>query len=247
MRLRHSVPFTALLAVAMMVGCGKREQTSEAPTATAPKGTASIVGKVLFSGKPLPTAPVKMNAECQALHGDHPAVDESFVLNPNGTLRYAFVYIKEGVTGNYPPPSQPVELDQLHCTYTPHVIGVQAGQPIDIKNSDDLLHNVRAVTKNNEPFNFAQISKGAVDRKVFQNPEIMVQMKCDVHPWMSSYIGVVAHPFFAVTGEDGSFRISNLPAGSYTIEVWHEKLGTQTQQVTVQDGETKEVNFTFKQ
>lgn len=81
---------------------------------------------------------------------------------------------------------------------------------------------------------------------MFKNPEIMVQMKCDVHPWMSSYIGVVAHPFFAVTGEDGSFRIQNLPAGTYTLEVWRERLGTQTQQVTVADGETKEVDFTFK-
>lgn len=218
MYLKHSVPLAvSLVAAVLLVGCGKKQTPTQPSSATVPQGTATITGKLLFSGKPLATAPVKMSAECQALHGDHPPVDESFVLNTNGTLRYAFVYLKEGVTGNYPPPSEPVELDQVHCTYTPHVIGVQAGQPIDIKNSDDLLHNVRAVTKNNEPFNFVQISKGAVDRKVFNNPEIMVQMKCDVHPWMSSYIGVVAHPFFAVTGEDGSFRLSNLPAGTYTI------------------------------
>lgn len=238
----------ALLGAGMLVNCGKQQAPPSSSTApAAPQGTASIIGKVLYTGKPISTAPIKMNAECQALHPNAPAKDESFVLNPNGTLRYAFVYVKEGVQGNYPPPSEPAVVDQHNCMYTPHVIGVQAGQPVDFKNSDDLLHNVHAVTKNNEAFNFAQVTKGAVDRRVFKNPEIMVQMKCDVHPWMSSYIGVVAHPFFAVTGEDGSFQIRNLPAGTYTLEVWHEKLGTQTQQVTIADGETKEVNFVFKQ
>lgn len=248
MDLRNHVLLVALLGVGMgiLAGCGK-QQTSTTPAPTAPKGTATITGKVSYEGKPISTAPIKMNAECQALHPDAPAKDESFVLNPNGTLRYAFVYVKEGVQGNYPPPSEPAEVDQHNCMYTPHVIGVQAGQPVDFKNSDDLLHNVHAVTKNNEAFNFAQVTKGAVDRRVFKNPEIMVQMKCDVHPWMSSYIGVVAHPFFAVTGEDGSFQIRNLPAGTYMLEVWHEKLGTQTQQVTIAEGETKEVNFVFKQ
>jgi hypothetical protein len=134
----------------------------------------------------------------------------------------------------------------MKCTYTPHVSGVQAGQPIEVSNSDNTLHNVNVQPKKNPGFNFAQPIPGMKTVKKFANPEIMIPFICNVHPWMKSYVGVVGHPFFAVSGDTGQFEIKGLPAGSYVIEAWHEKLGTATQNVTVGAGETKTLNFSFK-
>ena len=129
--------------------------------------------------------------------------------------------------------------------YTPHVIGVQIDQTVTIINDDDTLHNVNAQPEINQGFNFAQPVKGQRSDQTFSEAEIMVPLKCDVHPWMQAYVGVVAHPYFAVTGEDGSFTISRLPAGDYVVAAWHESLGEQTQNITVGANETAEVSFEF--
>lgn len=161
------------------------------------------------------------------------------------TLQDAFVYVKDGLNGRqYPAPTDPVVIDQRSCDYVPHVLGIQVGQPLAIRNSDPLLHNIRADAQVNQPFNVGEPMPMTMT-KVFATREVMVPMKCDVHAWMQAYIGVLDHPFFGVTGLDGAFALKNLPAGSYTIEAWHETLGTATADVTVGSGEAKDVTFTF--
>ena len=191
--------------------------------------------------------PIKMNADpvCQQQHAS-PALSEDVAVTSNGMLKNVFVYVKEGVKGSFPAPAKPVTLDQAGCWYHPHVFGIQVGQSLEIVNSDATLHNVNVKPTSNTPFNIAQPVKGMKATKKFAKPEVMVNFKCNVHPWMHAYAGVVEHPFFSVTGEDGSFSISNLPPGTYVVEAWQEKCGAQTQTVTVGAGETKTADFTFK-
>ncbi len=157
-----------------------------------------------------------------------------------------FVYVKNGL-GNrrFPAPTVPVVLDQQGCRYVPHVIGVQVGQPLEVLNSDETLHNVHAVAQINEEFNVGQPLKGLKLTHTFLAREVMIPFKCDVHGWMNAYVGVMDHPFFAVSTGGGRFDLKPLPPGSYEIEAWHEKLGTQALSVTVGEKETKEITFTF--
>lgn len=247
----------------LLVGCGKpgepaRETSAPSPTPAAssetatapaaePAGAFSITGRVLFKGAAPASKPLRMSADpvCEGLHSE-PVLSQELVVNDDGTLRNVFVYVKSGL-GNrqYAPPKDPVVLDQKGCLYQPHVQGVQVGQPILIRNSDNTLHNIHAMPENNPQFNVGQPTQGMETKRAFANPEIMVRFKCDVHPWMGCYMGVLNHPFFAVTGDGGEFAIPNLPAGEYVVEAWHEKLGTQTQSLTVAAGETGAIEFTF--
>ena len=136
-------------------------------------------------------------------------------------------------------------LNQQGCTYAPHVSGIMTGQTLIIRNSDPTLHNVHALPKNNEEFNQGQPFQDMELEKEFGTAEVMVRFKCDVHPWMSAYMGVVDHPFFATSGADGSFAIEGLPAGDYVLEAWHETLGAQTQSVTVAADGAVDVSFDF--
>ena len=209
---------------------------------------ATITGKIKFEGKAPKRRPISMKADkqCDAMHKGQPVLSEDIVIGEDGGLQWVFVYVKEGVKGNYKPPKEPVVLDQRGCWYYPHVFGIMVGQKLEILNSDPLLHNIHATPKKNRPFNFGQPIKGMKNSVKFKNVEVMVPFKCDVHPWMSAYAGVLDHPFFAVTNEKGEFTIKDLPPGTYTIEAWHERLGTQTQTVTVGAGETKTIEFTFQ-
>ena len=171
---------------------------------------------------------------------------ELYVVGPDNALQNVFLYVKEGLGDRtFQAPKTPIVLDQVGCRYTPHVFGVQVGQPIEIVNSDATQHNVHAVPKANVEFNFMQATKGRRDVRTFDRPEVMVPFRCDVHGWMNSYAGVVPHPFFAVSGENGSFEIKGLPSGTFTIEAWHEQLGLQTQTVTVDGKSGASVDFTF--
>ena len=206
----------------------------------------SISGKVDFDGTPAENSKIDMAADsvCKSMHsGDFFA--ERIVVNPNKTLKNVFVYIKEGVKEKSAPSSAPAILEQKGCWYTPHVIGMQAGQKLQLTNDDATLHNVHAVAKNNQEFNLGMPLQGMKLEKTFSNPEVMVKMKCDVHPWMNAYVGVLPHPYFGVTGADGTFEIKDLPPGDYTLEAWHEKYGTQTQKITVTEGQTATADFTF--
>ena len=158
-----------------------------------------------------------------------------------------FVYVKDGL-GNYAydPPTDSPKIDQHECRYHPHVFGMRVGQTLEIINSDPTLHNIHAMPKANSEFNNGQPIQGMKMSHTFDKQEVMVPFKCDVHGWMNAYVGVLPHPYFAVTKDDGKFELPNLPPGTYTIEAWHEKLGAMTQSVTIGAKESKDVTFTFK-
>lgn len=206
-----------------------------------------ITGKVSFQGTaPNPTR-MRMNADpvCVREHKGE-AVSEEVVVNKNGTLKNVLVYVKDGFGGKkFGPPKTKAVFDQHGCTYVPHVLGVQVGQELEVLNSDPTLHNVHSLSKINPQFNFAQPIRGMKTNKTFDKPETF-RVKCEVHNWMNAYIGVFSHPFFAVTGDDGSFTIKGLPAGDYTIEAWQEKYGTQTMKVSVLASGAKTADFTYK-
>jgi hypothetical protein len=211
--------------------------------------TASITGKVVFDGTPPKVKKIKTDADpqCAAMHADKPLMSEEVVVNDNGTLRNVFVYVKSGLPSDktYEVPKEPVVIEQKGCEYFPHVFGMMAKQLLLIKNDDDTLHNIHALPTINEEFNKGQPSGSPDLKKTFTKPEVMVKFKCDVHPWMSAYVGVMDNPFYSVTGTDGTFALKGLPAGDYEIVAWHEKYGEQSQKVKVADGETKTIDFKF--
>jgi plastocyanin len=168
-------------------------------------------------------------------------------MGDGNTLQNVFVYVKDGLPARmYPVPSEPVVLDQQKCRYVPRVLGIQVGQQLTIRNSDPLLHNVRAEGAINETFDVGTPVQGVEVKRTFVTREVMVPFKCNVHAWMNAYVGVLEHPYFAVSDAGGRFSLPQLPPGTYTIEIWHERFGTQTQQVTVTAQETKDLTFTYK-
>lgn len=200
-----------------------------------------VSGKVSFDGAAPKAARVNMNADpiCMKAHKD-PVFSQEVVVNKNGTLKNVLVYVKEGLGGKkFDPPATKVTFDQNGCQYSPHVLGIQAGQELVVTNSDPTLHNVHSLSKENPQFNVAQPKKGMTLTKKFDKLETF-KVKCEVHTWMNAWMTVFNHPFFAVTGDDGSFDLKKLPAGDYTIEAWHEKYGVQTMKVKVAaSGEVK--------
>jgi plastocyanin len=206
----------------------------------------TIRGRIAFQGPVPSNAPVKLDSDpaCASQHPGGLTLDTTLV--SNGGLDNVFVYIRDGL-GRYhfDTPATPVTIDQKGCRYAPHVVGVRTGQPIEIGNSDPTMHNVHAMGKINQEFNFAQAFQGIRNTKTFTAPEVMVHLKCNVHNWMSAYVGVLDHPYFAVTAGGGAFELTNVPAGAYTIEAWHETLGTETASVTVGERESKSVDFRF--
>ncbi len=208
---------------------------------------AVLSGKVAFEGEAPAPKPLNFGAEkqCAMMHGDKMPVAEDLVVNPNQTVKWALVYVKAGAPAS-PAPAEPIEINQKGCMFVPHVTVARSGQKVIFKNSDPVLHNIRTESKINKLFNIAQPIQDMTTAWTFAQPEIGIKMRCDVHFWMASYIHVLDHPFYALTGDDGSYQIKDLPAGTYTVEVWHEKLGTQTAEITVAEGETKTSDFTLK-
>lgn len=229
-------------------GSGSADQAGD-QEATAPTGTATITGTVHFEGTPPEREELTTNRECQDRR-ESPPLSQNVVVNKNEkqTLRWVFVYVKEGLGDkSFPAPSEPVTLDQEKCMYQPHVFGAQTGQPIKITNSDPFQHNINAVAEVNRGFNFSQPTKGMESERTFREQEVMVRIKCDVHGWMEAYAGVVGHPFHGTTGEEGNYTLADLPAGDYVVEAWHEEYGTQTDSVTVKENEKASLDFTFSQ
>lgn len=210
--------------------------------------TGSLSGRAIFTGTPPAVETLRMGYDkaCVASAGPNPQSD-AVLIGADGALKNAFVYVKEGLDPGYSfdIPATAVVLDQRGCIYTPRVLGVRAGQPFEVLNSDDTLHNVHALPMANQDFNQGTPRKGSKLTRTFTVPEVMVRFKCDVHPWMAAYIGVVAHPFFAVTDASGAFEIKGLPPGTYTVEAWHEKFGTRTATVTLDPKGAQTASFSF--
>jgi len=250
----------ALIAVVLFIAAcgGGGAQTSPPPDETSggeapvtspvdPATAGSVSGKVMFTGSAPEAEPILMDAEptCQEQYPGG-AFTETVVVNDDGTLQNVFVYVKEGLGDlKFPVPTEGTLLDQKGCRYHPHVFGLQTGQDLIIRNSDGILHNIHPMPSLNRPFNLGQ-PKVMDSTRQFDQIEVMIPIECDVHDWMKGYAGVLDHPYFSVTGSDGSFSLPNLPPGTYTIGAWHEVYGEQTMSVTIGEKESKAVEFTFE-
>jgi plastocyanin len=246
----------SLLAIWLLIGCSKKEEAPSgaqpaAPAAMAPAATpidpntvASVSGVVKLDGAAPKPAKIDMSQD-PACKGDNMA--ETIVVH-NGDLANVFVYVKDGL-GNrtFDVPKESVTLDQKGCQYHPHVLGVMAGQSIEIKNDDPTTHNIHPTPADNREWNESQPPAATPLEKNFSREEIMLPVKCNQHPWMRMYINVVKSPFYAVTGPDGKYEIKGLPPGDYTIAFVQEKLGEQDQKVTLAAKDSKTVDQTFKQ
>ena len=250
--------YKALACAALLAGlaaCGgsdsskSGEPSSPAAAPDAKKVDAStaatITGKVLLEGQAPENPVIKMGSDPACGAAETRA--ETYVVD-NGALKNVFVYIKDGLGNKYifDTPTEAVKLDQKGCHYTPHVLGIRVTQPLKVINSDNTMHNIHGMPEANREFNFGQMVAGLKNTVTFTTPEVMIPFKCDVHSWMNAYVGVVNHPYFAVSGNGGKFELKTIPPGTYTIEAVHEKLGRQTQTVTLGEKDSKEITFTFK-
>jgi plastocyanin len=240
----------ALIAVMLLAGCNKSQPASEQPVApkaatiTVDASTAgTISGVVSLKGQPPKMKLLDMTADPGCPTGPQPA---EVVLAKDGKLANVFVYVKEGLPqGNFAVPSEPVVLDQKGCRYNPHILGIMAGQPLKITNTDTADHNIHDMPSNNPPFNESQMPTDKPVIKKFPNVEMMIPVQCNQHPWMRAYSNVMSHPYYAVSALDGSFEIKNLPPGEYTIAAVHERFGEQTMKVKVGPKETAKAAFAY--
>jgi len=247
---------TISFLILLSLSCGGQEpETTEEqrpPTTPAqvyqPTGDeGTITGKVNFQGQAPKQRPLAMEADpiCASKHTTV-VYPEVVVVNTNGTLRNVFVYVKSGLGDKtFAVPQDPVQLDQIGCLYKPHVLGMQARQNLKVITSDATTHNIHPIPKNNREWNVSQSPGAEPIIQSFAREEVMIPVKCNQHPWMQAWIGVLAHPFYAVTGDDGAFEIKGLPPGDYEIEAWQERYGAVTQKVTVGPKGTATAEFTF--
>ncbi len=210
-----------------------------------PATAGTISGTVRFQGTPPAKEPLEITEpSCRQLQ-DGPVYADKVIVT-DGHLENVFVYVKKGLEGyRFDPPREEVVIDQKGCLYHPLVVGVMAGQPLVFQNSDPILHNVHTLPEENEGANLAQPRKGMRNETVYSEPEVMVKTKCDVHPWMRAYIGVVEHPHFHVTGADGRFSFEGLPPGTYVLGAWHETLGEKELEVTLGEKGAESIEFVF--
>jgi plastocyanin len=247
-------PLTSILlftVALLLLGCSK-SPAPESVASPTPQNTPAAVdkstlgaisGTVSFKGIAPKLRSLDMSQDPACPTEPQPA---DVVLVKNGKLANVLVYIKSGLPqAAYSPPSEPVVLDQKGCRYIPHVLAVMAGQPLKVLNNDNAEHNVHPMPKQNAAWNESQMPRGEPIVKTFQHPEIMMPVQCNQHPWMQMYLSVLEHPFFAVSAEDGSFQIRDLPPGDYTLAAIHEKFGEQTMKVTVAPKLTVSANFAF--
>jgi hypothetical protein len=261
--------FAALCLLAFAVACSKSADDEEDGTAAGGDDSAevatltpykpsgqegSITGTISFTGAAPAPKPISMDADPFCASASPDAHAEDIVVNGD-KLANVLVYIKDGKVGDknaniasfkFDPPAEAAKLDQHGCHYVPHVQGVQVSQQFDVVNSDQTAHNVNVDAKQNEKFNQGQSPGAAPIIKQFKRAETVIPIKCNQHPWMRAYVGVLPHPFFAVTDKDGHFEIKNVPPGTYTVVAWHEKYQQGlTQSITVGASEKKETTFSF--
>lgn len=215
--------------------------------ATAQTSNGTIKGTVVITGKVPGNAIIRMGVDpkCAQLNEGARVLQEAVAATADGHLANVFVRLK-GTFPQSPVPSTPVVIDQRKCVYGPRVVGMRVGQTLQIRNDDQLLHNVHSSSMVDNSFNIAQPIAGMLFSFTPKKEEVMVKLGCDVHRWMTAYVGVVSNPYFAVSGTDGSFTIDKVPAGKYTIEAWHEQLGVLTGAVVVKSGATAPVGLTYE-
>ena len=245
---RHAM---LLALVAALAGCGGPE---EVPTTTTGKpatvvdaaATGTITGAVRFTGTPPPMATLPLASVTGCGEQYQGPVVSGDALVHDGLVENAFVYVKDGLGDpSFPVPPNPVVIDQRGCLYHPRVVGALTHQEVKFINSDALLHNVHGKPEKSSAWNFSMPVKGSERTVRLDAPEVMVSTRCDVHPWMQAYIGVLDHPYFQVTGVDGRFALEHVPPGTYTIAAWHEKFGTQETKVTLEPHGSADVTLTF--
>jgi plastocyanin len=251
-----SLSLLVLLGLLLLAACSKStEQSTNEPAAPAaapapaatpidPATVATVSGTVKFEG----TAPKPAKIDMSQDPGCKGANQAETLVVKDSDLANVFVYVKDGL-GNrtFDVPKDSVVIDQKGCRYHPHVLGVMAGQNVEIRNDDPTTHNIHPTPKDNREWNESQPPSAAPIVKSFAREELMLPVKCNQHPWMKMYINVVKSPFYAVTGEDGKYEIKGLPPGDYTLAFVHEKLGEQTQKVTLAAKDSKTVDASFKQ
>jgi plastocyanin len=244
-----------ILLLAACSGPSKKEPQGSPKQSAAPTffkvdpATAGVLsGTVRFTGKKPARKAIDMSNEPACVEAHHGrAYDESVDVNRNSTLANAFIYIKSGLEGKtFAVPATPVTIDQNGCWFRPRVLGIQVGQVLQVVNSDPVTHNIHPLAQVNREWNHSQGQGDAPLARKFPHAEVMIRVKCNIHSWMHAYIGVVDHPYYAVTGEDGSFEIRNVPPGEYTVEAWQETLGTQDRKITLNASGKAAIDFTFK-
>ena len=251
------VSLVLLVIAGVLAGCGRKPvppTTEGAPKQAAedfykvdPATAGSISGTVRFNGKRPAPKVIDMSEDPACVQAHQGKVyDESLVVDAKGDVGNAFVYVKSGLEGkHFPVPSEAVTIDQRGCWFRPRVLGLQVGQELNIVNSDPVTHNIHPVARVNREWNHSQGAGDPPMERKFLQPEVMIPVKCNIHSWMHAYFGVLNHPYFAVSGDDGKFAIRNLPPGTYTITVWQEKLGTTEKQVTIGPAKSETVPFVF--
>jgi|ERR1700676_5344544 plastocyanin len=238
------------LVIALILGisiCSRQVVKAGGPSAASSVGAAAVRGQVKFEGTLPKAKPISMAADpsCAKQHPG-PVSTTEVTTDSKGGLQNVLVFISDGLSNRtFDPPKEPVVITQKGCLYEPHVMAVQANQPIEVVNDDPTSHNIHPTPANNREWNKAELP-GARVEEAFAREEIAIPVKCNIHPWMRGYIAVLKNPYFAVTRKDGSFDLPNLPPGTYTIKAWHEKLGTSTQTITIGANQTKDINFVFK-
>ena len=254
MKKENVLLYTVALILLWGIGCDSKkteappshsQATTQISSTQLPK--TDIDCSVVLDGVPPKMPVIKMNADpkCISMH-KRPVYFQKVMVNKKGMLQNVFVYIKAGLGDqSFTPPSTPVILEQHGCMYEPHVLGIMINQPLEIINSDPVLHNIHALPKDNGEFNIAQPLQGMKIQKTFSHSEIMVPVKCEVHSWMRCYIGVLDNPFYAVSDSNGTCDIKGLSPGHYVLTAWHEQFGSQDINVTLVPGETKKVEFRF--
>lgn len=236
----------AVLSFCLPAGLLATAKTGARPAPPAAE-TGGIAGSVFYRGPKPQLRPIPMAKDpvCASLHS-HPLYPWDGAVNGNGTLPNAFVYVEQS-TATLPStaPASPVVITQKGCEYDPHVMGVMVGQPFEVITLDPTTHNIHVMAKINREMDVSQQPGAPSVVWRFKSPEVMIPVRCNVHPWMKAYVGVVKNPFYAVTGAAGSFTLQGLPPGEYTVAVWTALFGTEQRRVTVRAGETAEANFTF--
>jgi len=239
----------------VLTGCsdsGPKEKVSERASRPAyyainPATAGVIDGVVRFTGKKPRMKPIDMSSDPACVEAHRKPYDESLVVGEKGALANVFVYVKTGLERKrFAPPAEPATIDQRGCWFRPRVLGIQVGQTLTVVNSDPVTHNIHPVAHVNREWNHSQGAGDPPMSRRFLMPEIMIPVKCNIHSWMHTYIGVLDHPYFSVSAKDGRFEIRNVPPGDYVIEAWQERLGTQRHEITLRPSGTAETAFTFQ-